>query len=480
MTIFKAENPNLHANTKSATRADWKANVGLICAFALPAVLAGAGVAEKAEAVPIAFHYTGQPFDNTCDQAAALPPPPGWPKSVCVHGNITTQLTLDSENFPTNYTGTIYGNDPRILSFDASAPSLYLTQFAPADASASYFTFSDGNIVNWEFTIRSGFTSPEDHDGSYITSKNMPGLVWDFVDTIINSPALTETWGMNSDTPGTWATCADIIMGAVSIAVTSNGKMIVAAFTPEGGLANAAKVCGVNNFNWQQKVTKYPDPTGFFSAATGLQLSAPFPDPPEGGIDQAGHLIKCSNGDEFNVFNPDPHGANAFPFYLSPDELSRLTDGDTTLNYNDSPKGACLSGLEWSGPLNSGPYAQFETWLEGESASGTPVDLPIKAFWDWASTVKSLPKKDGGGSVGVIVRLEDALPDNSSDGIGGTAILYAENVTVDTSDTSAVPEPPMYALFVAGGLALLASRRGKPSPATARPKLGAKGDTLCL
>lgn len=217
--------------------------------------------------------------------------------------------------------------------------------------------------------------------------------------------------------------CQQLVSQSVSVALVGTTG-IYATFEPDGGLANAAKLCNVQGFNWQQIVTSLPAPSPY-TKADGGALTAPFNDPPPGGYN----------------YHPD----DAYPFYYDAAELASNTDDDTSMSFFDQPADPCLPGGAGAGcggkTAPAGSHLSFTTSLVGVDQAGQPVGLGAGSF-SWNDTFN--------GTSGGIGRL-NSLPIDPGSGTGGITITNLDGATltntVPTQTITFTSTPPTPAVF---------------------------------
>jgi hypothetical protein len=134
----------------------------------------------------------------------------------------------------------------------------------------------------------------------------------------------------------------------------SNQKIPItmcASFRPKVGLQQAQNDCGVDKFDWQQKVTHQSDPSMFWARNEGgafdanvigeVNLSSdrtPYSDPPAGG---GTDCIRC---------NPPNH---SYPFFYDvTTDLPLHTNGNANITFSDTPSDGCLPGGEYADNTN--------------------------------------------------------------------------------------------------------------------------------
>jgi hypothetical protein len=227
--------------------------------------------------------------------------------------------------------------------------------------------------------------------------------------------------------------CQDAVNSSVKDTV--GGPNIDATFTPNQGLTlqQAAQLCGFQNFDWVQTITKLDDPSPFIARNINGAFNSkvngpvritsgdtPFSDPPQGG----GYSYEGS---------PD----NSYPFYYDvTTELSRHQVGGVTMTFYDRPSNPCLSGGAAvgtakcaDGGVPPGGYESFVTHLAGVNADGSATDLGIGFTWtsNYNGTTgqvraKSIAAKVGTGTGGVTVTSVQPDTTYQYDGISVTGV----------------------------------------------------------
>jgi hypothetical protein len=210
------------------------------------------------------------------------------------------------------------------------------------------------------------------------------------------------------------------MLGGQSDSTTEEPTDIRLSFSPNYGmtLKQAASICDVDSFDWQQTI---------------LHLPAPVPPNPDG--------VAPAPPSE----NDGPPGTQTYypPSQLStlcavesptdceqPVESNDIISGDpttaTTLNFFDAPADPCLFGGAGI-PIPCGfgaakiqSYLEFETELVGIK-NGQVVHFPNDLAVFWADTFNgNAPLQPGGGSGGIVLQLTsywDVIPDSGSGGI---------------------------------------------------------------
>jgi hypothetical protein len=230
-------------------------------------------------------------------------------------------------------------------------------------------------------------------------------------------------------TPGD---CANAIQSAVSVGTSNAGQEMRAVFRPNFGLTldQAAGACGLMDFNWQQTITKLPDPSPFYlSDGTHLtSASTPFLDPPVGGYT---YRVSTSFPYYFNAYNG---------------ELDKF-ETKYTLYFSDAPGNSCLPGGTGAGcggvTAPAGSVMEFRTQLVGIRSDGTFVLLPNS--WVWTDSFN--------GTSGGVDVTNNLMPLDPGSGTGGITIL-------DTTDVVVTPEPGTF-WVAAVAFALLTRAAGR-------------------
>jgi hypothetical protein len=177
----------------------------------------------------------------------------------------------------------------------------------------------------------------------------------------INDTPLDDNTG-SLDVEVKIATCADVLKKAVG--VTAGGNR--ATFTPKFDLTleEAAKVCKVVEFNFVQWVTFDDDPNS--PTAGGVQLAAPYLDPPLGGYDYQ-----------------KPAGDDMAEGYYNAGELARPDiKTATSLTFKDYPT------------VTAGSKVQFKTALAGVDAMGKYKVLGDWWYWEATSTGTAIRREN--------------------------------------------------------------------------------------
>jgi hypothetical protein len=187
----------------------------------------------QAARADVTYYYTGNPLD--------------------VNGNlpsITAAFTFDNTVNP-GFSGVVYG--PDVVSETASGAGLtYTTPYAGCCS----FTFNDGSIVQWSWSLG----APGAAAGEYITSINSPPQVVDGV-----CPVIFCTGLLNFNNPGTWSTTPPAVQFSVTPSIV-NGVTMQATATPlvDGtpiSLQEAESLTNFTGFNFYQQVIGRQDPT---------------------------------------------------------------------------------------------------------------------------------------------------------------------------------------------------------------------------
>lgn len=331
------------------------------------------------------------------------------------------------------------------LQVDTSSTNFTMNSFIPLIESTST---NLGNSITVASTTYDAGTGDDDYSvdnsqGTLIATIDTPALANG--EQLV--PALEQSNGQNILGLNAVNSCASILNfngGSVSVS-TPTGITLLAAFSPVGGVNSAEQACNFSSFNWMQTVEI--DPTPPVSAATGQQLTPPYPDPPLGGyLTNTGEVIE----------------ATEFPFYYSAAELAsgfcanNAGGADipilaaSTLTFCDTPA---------SPNIAAGQYVVFQTILVGICAvpianvcglGGT--DPLYEINWDDNFNGCAGAACDGGAilqSQFPVVRsnLDGGDPDS---GTGGVNVLW--------QGPQSVPEPPSIFAFTLGVLLIIFSR----------------------
>jgi hypothetical protein len=233
----------------------------------------------------------------------------------------------------------------------------------------------------------------------------------------------------NSDSPST-PDCTAILKNSINGPTVVGETKILASFTPGQSytLEQAAKICGVTAFNWQQFIHEWPLPSSLFQRGNPTPLHAPptFIDPPIGGY----------------MYQNPPNLSHPFYWHVQGDpqdpySLQANTVGNT-VNFVDNPAEPCLPGGSGCNGKNSPPgsYLGFTTNLVGVSQANTPVNLGVT--FDWLSTFN--------GTSGRVATANNVTPVDPGSGTGGITILeirQTPNFKKFPGDTPPeVPLPP--------------------------------------
>lgn len=197
------------------------------------------------------------------------------------------------------------------------------------------------------------------------------------------------------------------------------GTQIQATFTPQLGysLAQAAKLCGFIEFDWQQTITSLPLPSPFFAAGSTVALHAPppFNDPPPNGYAYQNPPNAVELPVYYNLFTSAPD-----PLSLPANETS------TTLSFYDAPADSCLfggSGAPCGGKTApKGAVLGFTTHLvgiQGKLPGATVVDTGIGFSW-----TDSFNGTSGGISV-----TNSAQPVDPGSGTGGIVVTGVSEIS---------------------------------------------------
>jgi hypothetical protein len=245
--------------------------------------------------------------------------------------------------------------------------------------------------------------------------------------------------------------CQDAIDGSITTSLSGNtSQEITARFTPQKGLtiAQAAELCGVATFEWQQEVTELPMPFALHQRGSSAPLSAPpaFLDPPAGAYTE---LTLQQVPDSYPFFYDlnrrlPSHIVDSFGFPVSADTATGLT-------YSDDPKDTCLPGGQDAGTsvcdnktAPAGSFMGFLTHLVGVTTGGLPVDLGIG--FRWRSTFNG-----ASGGISGLSQFKARRATGPRNGTGGIQILHVQETTnytyngvtvTSVNGTATTPSPP--------------------------------------
>jgi hypothetical protein len=213
-------------------------------------------------------------------------------------------------------------------------------------------------------------------------------------------------------------TAQDVLNGAVNVSLGNNGTQITATFTPklELSLKEAATVCGVTGFNWQQTIDVWPAPSHLFAASSPtVPLTTPpaFLDPVAGG------------------YTYEKGGDNSYPFYYDPNVDLPGQETTNTLSFSDTPADPDLA-------KNPALFLEFTTSLVGVLPGNLPG--PTLYTFTWIDTFD--------GTVGGVEVTKNILPVDAGSGTGGITIV-----------SQGIPEPATLAMLVVGVGMVLSRRR---------------------
>jgi hypothetical protein len=213
-------------------------------------------------------------------------------------------------------------------------------------------------------------------------------------------------------------TAKDVLNGAVNVSLGNNGTKIAATFTPNLGLSlnEAATVCGVTGFNWQQTIDVWPAPSHLFAASNPtVPLTTPpaFLDPVAGG------------------YTYEKGGDNSYPFYYDPNVDLPGQETTNTLSFGDTPADPDLAE-------NPALFLEFTTSLVGVLPGNLPG--PTLYTFTWIDTFD--------GTVGGVEVTKNNLPVDAGSGTGGITIV-----------SQGIPEPATLAMLVVGVGMVLSRRR---------------------
>jgi hypothetical protein len=164
-------------------------------------------------------------------------------------------------------------------------------------------------------------------------------------------------------------TCGAVVSGS-GVTPSSSGPTITATFIPSGGLTlkDAAAVCGVQDFDWQQIATRVPKPSPFFANSDPSKpLVAPpdFFDPPLGGYTYA-------------------PGFDPFPFYYrAQNDYTGMYGVNNLINHEPTPTELDFQDQPQDSKLLPGKVLCYSTSLVGVLPSYTAT-APLATFY-WTS-----------------------------------------------------------------------------------------------
>jgi hypothetical protein len=196
--------------------------------------------------------------------------------------------------------------------------------------------------------------------------------------------------------------------------------VIQATFQPNYDLTlqETAALCDVDHFNWVQWVTSDNDPAR--PTVQGVQVDAPYLDPPHGGYDYQ-----------------QPIGDDMFDGYWNETsgELASYTTS-STLTFLDAPG------------VTAGALVEFKTALAGVDASGKTTILGD--WFDWKAT-----------SVGVSVRKNTDESLITNPGITLLGVFPVESLSsvdiafLNSQGIAVIPEPSTFILLGIGAVSLV-------------------------
>jgi hypothetical protein len=360
------------------------------------------------------YVYTGVGFTSTSGDTDLVSAPSGLNGYVCM-----------------NYCSGTFAIFPAAFSFSDGVHTITDKNWVASYGNSAPFQFTcdaQGNITQWGVGLQAYPNSPLSRDlvidmGTANwgpTKMDYSAFSWSNSCPVINGSCQGGFYAYNN--VGTWtgsASCDTVLQNSVSR--TTDGSVITATFTPNGGsIALAANLCGVDHFNWQQTINYLPNPNTWLALGPQPEhiLTAPpkfFDPPPVGLVDPARHNIVC-RGITWVVGAMAPD--DSYPFYYDAAELLQYTTG-ATLSFYDDPNDACLSGNDPSG--NPGAHVEFTTTLVGAGAAGYPINLSIVNTWDWLSTSNHT---SGGAHI-----LKNLNPPDPGSGTGGVAVTSVNGIS---------------------------------------------------
>lgn len=220
------------------------------------------------------------------------------------------------------------------------------------------------------------------------------------------------------------------------------GVAMFAAFTPPGGLSEAAAALGYIGFDWQQTITNWPD-ANLHKFGGALLTPVPAPNPPFLDPPLGGYSYNPCGGKA-----PGASAAAAYPFYFDPTgsssncwSLAANETDDTTLSFADEPMDHKLTAAD----IAAGNIPEFTTALVGILPGYIPG--PELFEWTWDTTYNG-----GAGANGDVST--SANSPYFDPGFGGTG-----HVTIRSINGIPVPEPPALFLLVSGVVAMLTAHK---------------------
>jgi hypothetical protein len=231
--------------------------------------------------------------------------------------------------------------------------------------------------------------------------------------------------------------CSSVINNSVPKPNPGGSPTVFAYFTPQFGntLAEAAKLCGFIEFDWQSLITSLPQPAPYFYAAgsnTPQKAPPAYNDPPLSGYAYQNPPNAVELPVYWNLFT-----SASDPLSLAANE-SPLGANATTLSFQDTPSDPCLPGgslitraagvvAGWA-PLScllgapNGSRWTFTTHVVG-IAGALPGALVVDTGigFDWYTTYN--------GTTGGIAVSNGVMPPDAGSGTGGVTVTSVNEIT---------------------------------------------------
>lgn len=437
--------------------------VGLLLLTATASALGPAVTISAAQAALIEYDYTGNYFNRLYSRNPNNGPSPYEGQRIV--GNIVIDTGDAPVDTRTSYFVQSLSLTDGYTSYSGRAiyvsqPYTYLTI-----AGGTVHLDADYNIVSWSLGVNGGsypappFTvlnTTSSGDDSGITNA---GGVTDFAawaDEIgtWSGPQVVGTGG-SGDTGGTGdtgggtggsggsggtgggggsnggsggapntAACLQDLTGdgVLKANVTTNGPEIKAAFIPNGGIKKAQTDCGVQYFNWAQKLTYLPPYPSVYTS-NGIIPPSGTPDPPPGGWDYQAKT-GCPSTYPYYYSLTSPSGCLSLFEHLT----------DQALTFEDSPGDPCLPLAPNATPDQVATHkSHLDQYCGGkDSAANTELftttlvgvggSLPINLYFSWGTTWN-------GTTGGTFRQNTDDAPDLDS-GTGEAFIININGVPV--------------------------------------------------
>lgn len=286
-------------------------------------------------------------------------------------------------------------------------------------SSKPVFDFDGDGLIT--YGLSNGFDkSGYGGDNAYFSSPSS-----DFTSGTVNfvfpiAPGKTSYFALEDDIASATG-CPDILNNPTAPVTpkihnsTVIAPSITAEFRPKNStLAEAAKICGFKDFNWQQTILLWPRPSTLKAGVVTMSAPPSFLDPPVIPYD----------------YVPDHHG---YPFYYDMGAPSNQwfslsyhkRDSDHMLHFEDVPEDSCLPGNALQafldgcgGQAPDGSYLAFETKLVGVDDFNQAIDLGISFNW----------KDTYNGSSGGISKTLSDIPTTPRNGTGTITVTSVHSV----------------------------------------------------